>query len=130
MYSGDGEYVHFSNKVVLEGSVEHWLGKVEGEMRVTLRTQMGLCKVAHKKTKRDLWIKTWAGQLIIAISQLTWTGDTISAINGGRCVPAQPLHALPSTSYFRRHPPPANIPPLPTTSLCRPPARSSLTYRF
>jgi hypothetical protein len=86
MYSGDGEYVHFSNKVVLEGSVEHWLGKVEGEMRVTLRTQMGLCKVAHKKTKRDLWIKTWAGQLIIAISQLTWTGDTISAINGGRCV--------------------------------------------
>lgn len=83
MYSSDGEYVHYMKPVVLDGPVEHWLGKVEAEMRTTLRALMGQCRIAHKKTKRDKWINDWAGQLVIAISQLGWTADTIKAINGG-----------------------------------------------
>ena len=83
MYSADGEYVHFMKPVVLDGQVEAWLGKVEQEMISTLRSLMGQCRIAHKKTKRDKWINDWAGQLVIAISQLSWTGDTIKSINGG-----------------------------------------------
>ena len=83
MYSADGEYVHYMKPVVLDGPVEHWLGKVEAEMRKTLRLLMGQCRIAQKKTKRDTWINDWAGQLVIAISQLGWTADTIKAINGG-----------------------------------------------
>jgi len=83
MYSADGEYVHFMKPVVLDGQVEVWLGKVEQEMSSTLRILMGQCRIAHKKTKRDKWINDWAGQLVIAISQLSWTADTIKSINGG-----------------------------------------------
>ena len=83
MFSSDKEMVPFDKPVVLDGAVENWLTKIELEMRRTLRIQMNQCKHAHKKTKRDKWIKDWPGQLIIAVSQLGWTADTSKAITGG-----------------------------------------------
>ncbi|KAJ9574124.1 hypothetical protein L9F63_008538, partial [Diploptera punctata] len=77
MFSADGEYVEFSHSVPLEGPVEIWLCKVESVMRVTLRDQLKLCRVALRKnlTKRDKWIKDWPGQLCITSSQEKWTTD-------------------------------------------------------
>jgi dynein heavy chain len=84
MYSADGEFVPFSKPCSLSGAVENWMTKVEDEMRTALRAQMAMTKEAHKKTKRDKWIQDWAGQLVIAVSQLTWTTDTERAIAGGK----------------------------------------------
>ena len=84
MFSADGEFVPFSRAVTLSGAVENWLNLVEDEMRNSLRAQMSMSKVAHKKTKRDKWIKDWPGQIVIAISQLGWTADTFKAITGGK----------------------------------------------
>lgn len=36
MISGEKERVEFSSSVFAEGNVEHWLGKIEEMMRVTL----------------------------------------------------------------------------------------------
>ena len=96
MFSGDKEYVDFTTRVTLNGAVEQWLTEVEAEMRRTLRSQMNQCKIAHKKTKRDKWIKDWPGQLVIAISQLTWTADTTKAIVGGGKKKTTPKKGLKS----------------------------------
>ena len=83
MHSGDAEYVHFERPVVLDGPVEGWLTLVETEMRSTLRVLLQQCKAAQKKQKRDKWITDWAGQLVLAISQLSWTTDCVKAMSGG-----------------------------------------------
>jgi dynein heavy chain len=57
---------------------------VEDEMRNSLRQQMSMTVAAFKKTKRDKWIQDWAGQLVIAVSQLEWTTNTEKAISGGK----------------------------------------------
>ncbi|XP_006899240.1 PREDICTED: dynein heavy chain 2, axonemal [Elephantulus edwardii] len=77
MFSGDGEYIDFLHSVLLEGPVESWLGDVERTMRVTLRDLLRNCRLALKKflSKRDKWVKDWAGQMVITASQIQWTAD-------------------------------------------------------
>ncbi|KAE8744396.1 hypothetical protein FOCC_FOCC009000 [Frankliniella occidentalis] len=75
MFSLDGEFVPFSLPVVLEGPVEMWLCAIEEAMHITLREQLKQCCKALRKnlSKRDNWIKDWAGQLCITASQIQWT---------------------------------------------------------
>ncbi|XP_034502705.1 dynein heavy chain 2, axonemal isoform X3 [Ailuropoda melanoleuca] len=82
MFSGDGEYVDFLHTVLLEGPVESWLGDVERTMRVTLRDLLRNCRLALKKflSKRDKWVKEWAGQMVIAASQIQWTADVTKCL--------------------------------------------------
>ncbi|XP_059574595.1 dynein axonemal heavy chain 2 isoform X3 [Alligator mississippiensis] len=82
MCSLDGEYVEFSHPVLLEGPVEEWLCDVERTMRWTLRDLLRNCRLALKKmlTKRDKWVKEWAGQLVIAASQMQWTADVTKCL--------------------------------------------------
>lgn len=88
MHSADGEYVPFQAAVTLDGPVEGWLSDVEREMRHTLYVQLHDCRSAQKKQKRDKWIKDWAGQLVLTVSQMSWTADCVKAMNnkekGGR----------------------------------------------
>ncbi|KAL5251273.1 hypothetical protein ACHWQZ_G016836 [Mnemiopsis leidyi] len=83
MFSADGEKVEFNTQVTLEGPVEAWLCDIEDTMRVTLRQQLKLCRVALKKagTKRDKWTKEWPGQLLITTSQMQWTQDCTKALS-------------------------------------------------
>ena len=81
MHSADGEYVEFDKPVILEGPVEGWLTAIEDEMRNTLRVLLLACKGAFKKQKRDKWIKDWAGQCVITISQMYWTADCVKAMS-------------------------------------------------
>lgn len=67
-------------KVVLEGPVEGWLCLIEDEMQRTLRTLLLEANVAHKQQKKDKWIKEWAGQLVLTVSQMVWTADCIKAM--------------------------------------------------
>jgi dynein heavy chain, axonemal len=81
MHSSEGEYVPFQSSVVIEGPVETWLCRIEDEMRNTLRVLMLQCIAANKKMKRDKWIKDWAGQLVLTVSQLTWTSDNVKVLS-------------------------------------------------
>uniref|UniRef100_A0A8C5L4X8 Dynein axonemal heavy chain 2 n=1 Tax=Jaculus jaculus TaxID=51337 RepID=A0A8C5L4X8_JACJA len=82
MFSGDGEYIDFLHVVFLEGPVESWLNDVERAMRMTLRDLLRNCRLALKKflTKRDKWVKEWAGQMVIAASQIQWTADVTKCL--------------------------------------------------
>ncbi|XP_066933177.1 dynein axonemal heavy chain 2-like [Clytia hemisphaerica] len=83
MFSSDGEYVEFGHSVILEGPVESWLCDVERSMRWTLKELLKLCRTALKKvgTKREKWVKEWAGQLLITSSQIQWTSDCTKALS-------------------------------------------------
>ena len=61
--------------------MEDWLCRVENEMRATLHTLMVQCIIAHKKLKKDKWIKEWAGQLVLTVSQLAWTSECVKALS-------------------------------------------------
>ncbi|KAJ3091962.1 Dynein heavy chain 2, axonemal [Quaeritorhiza haematococci] len=80
MHSADGEFVPFSAPVSIEGPVESWLLEVEATMRTTLRRLLYGCLFAMKKTKKDRWLKEWAGQLLITAGLITWTMDCTHAL--------------------------------------------------
>ncbi|KAH1164654.1 hypothetical protein KIL84_020649 [Mauremys mutica] len=82
MFSLDGEYVEFAHSVLLEGPVEEWLCDVERAMRWTLKELLRNCRLALKKmlTKRDKWVKEWAGQMVITASQIQWTTDVTKCL--------------------------------------------------
>ncbi|XP_066267393.1 dynein axonemal heavy chain 2-like isoform X1 [Branchiostoma lanceolatum] len=82
MSSTDGEYVEFGHPVLLEGPVEAWLCDVERTMRWTLKDLLKQCRTALKKqvSKRDKWVKDWAGQMLITSSQMQWTADVTKAL--------------------------------------------------
>eukprot|EP00795_Rhopilema_esculentum_P016694 gene16694-8141_t len=83
MYSADGEFVEFNHSVLLEGPVEAWLCDVERGMRWTLQVLLKECRLALKKagTKREKWLKDWAGQLLITSDQIQWTSDCTKALS-------------------------------------------------
>ncbi|KAM4675882.1 dynein axonemal heavy chain 2 [Discoglossus pictus] len=82
MFSAEGEYVEFANTVALEGPVEGWLCDIESAMRWVLKDLLKNCKTALKKmsSKRDKWVKEWAGQVLITSSQIQWTTDVTKAL--------------------------------------------------
>jgi dynein heavy chain len=80
MHSGDGEYVPFANPVVVEGPVEIWLGDIENMMIVSLRKLLGGCLGNMKKSKKDKWLKEWAGMLLITSGLIQWTADCTIAL--------------------------------------------------
>ncbi|XP_053319883.1 dynein axonemal heavy chain 2 [Spea bombifrons] len=82
MYSAEGEYVEFTHPVLLEGPVEAWLCDVERTMRWTLKDLLRNCRLALKKmsSKRDKWVKEWAGQVLITSSQIQWTSDVTRSL--------------------------------------------------
>ncbi|KAM8972622.1 dynein axonemal heavy chain 2 [Pelodytes ibericus] len=82
MYSAEGEYVEFTHPVLLEGPVEAWLCDIERTMRWTLKELLRNCRLALKKmsSKRDKWVKEWAGQMVITSSQIQWTTDVTRSL--------------------------------------------------
>ncbi|EGD81605.1 dynein heavy chain 2 [Salpingoeca rosetta] len=94
MHSPDGEYVPFKVPVALDGPVESWLLKVEGEMRHSLKALLQDSIVAHKKQKRDKWLREWAGQLVLTVSQLAWTSQCVAAMSDAKGGPKKGLKVL------------------------------------
>ncbi|XP_069805044.1 dynein axonemal heavy chain 2 isoform X1 [Dendropsophus ebraccatus] len=82
MFSAEGEYVEFTHPVLLEGPVEAWLCDIERTMRWTLKDLLRNCRLALKKmsSKRDKWVKEWAGQVLITSSQIQWTTDVTKSL--------------------------------------------------
>lgn len=73
MYSGEGEIVALIPPIYPKGTVEYWLLDVENVMRNTVKETLKAALKTVEITPRDEWVLQWPGQVVIAISQTTWT---------------------------------------------------------
>ena len=80
--SPEGEYVKMedSYKVSCVGPVEVWLLACETGMCATLAKDMYRCFQDMKKSKREKWISSWAGQLTLGCGQIAWTLECTKAL--------------------------------------------------
>ncbi|KAL0235194.1 hypothetical protein GEMRC1_001776 [Eukaryota sp. GEM-RC1] len=89
MWSLENEYLRFTAPPLADGPVELWLGEVERAMQISLQKYLkdSLISLKPNALKREKWIQTWLGQLIIGAGQLLWTSDVTRALqeldNGG-----------------------------------------------
>lgn len=75
MISADGEYVKFSDPIILNGPSEKWLKMIETAMRVTLKIQLRdtLIMLRKMSASRDRWLEKYPGQLCLTTCQMQWT---------------------------------------------------------
>jgi dynein heavy chain len=69
--------------VQAKGSVEKWLLQVEKMMLRSLKDTVGKAFTAFLTTPREKWVLEWAGQVVIAVSQIFWTSGLEKAISEG-----------------------------------------------
>lgn len=79
--STDKEYVPLSSPTLCGGPVETWLLGIEANMVSTLTSLLFKCYGEMKKTKREKWIKDWAGMLSLAAGQVAWTIECTKALH-------------------------------------------------
>ncbi|XP_017759468.1 PREDICTED: dynein heavy chain 3, axonemal [Eufriesea mexicana] len=78
MLSDEEEYVPLSGKIYpadAKGMVERWLCQVEDLMVASLRDIAEESIIAYFTTKREEWIFSWPGQIVICCSQIHWTSE-------------------------------------------------------
>lgn len=82
MNSPEQEYVQFSHVLNIEPGlpVEAWLTEIEKSMRASLRKLLKACIQSMKGTKKEKWVKDWAGQLLITAGQVFWTAECTKAL--------------------------------------------------
>ncbi|XP_046395032.1 dynein axonemal heavy chain 1-like [Ischnura elegans] len=73
MISGEGEQVEFTSTLYPEGHVEDWLSEVESCMKTTIQGIMKEALIDIRNKKRNDWVLSWPGQVVIAGSQTFWT---------------------------------------------------------
>lgn len=75
MTSADGEYVKFTDPIILNGPSEKWLKSIENAMRATLKFQLRdtLIMLRKMSTSRDRWLEKFPGQLCLTTCQMQWT---------------------------------------------------------
>jgi dynein heavy chain, axonemal len=62
--------------------VERWLIEAEAGMRSTLSTILRASFAAHAAVPRAQWLRSWPGQIVLAVDGLIWAGHTEAAIAG------------------------------------------------
>lgn len=85
MQSAENEQVDFVREIVpqeAEGLVEKWLQQVENVMRLSLKSEAQAAIEAYLDgMKRNLWISSFPGQIILASNLVFWTNEVTEAIN-------------------------------------------------
>lgn len=66
-----------------KGNVENWLLEVESQMRKSLKKITVDALHDYAVTKRPQWVQKWAGQVVLAVSQVYWTMGVEKAIKEG-----------------------------------------------
>lgn len=85
MISGEKETVDFSQVVVPEGNVEHWLTKIEEMMKTTLYDWTK--RALHQYPKDELNRRNWffgmsiPAQCLLVVDQIKWTFGAAAAID-------------------------------------------------
>ena len=81
MHSPEKETVPLTTTVVAAGAVEAWLLAVETAMCSTLSSLLFRCYSEMRKTKRERWVREWAGQLTLTSGQIAWTVECTKALH-------------------------------------------------
>ncbi|CAG0883772.1 unnamed protein product [Cyprideis torosa] len=83
MRSEEGEEVEFVEEVIparARGLVERWLLEVEGVMVASLRNCTKKAVTAYSERPRSKWVLEWPGQVVLCVSNIFWTAQTIKAM--------------------------------------------------
>lgn len=83
MFSAEKEKINFKELVnPNEKNVEDWMGEVEDMMRQSVRNELLISVQKYKTTKRTQWVCNHPGQCVLNGSQIEWTSEVETAING------------------------------------------------
>ena len=80
MISGEGEVVPFTKGLYPTGGVENWMCSVLEEMKVTVRQSVLDAWDDYCEVPRGQWVLRWPGATLIAVSSISWTLETESAL--------------------------------------------------
>lgn len=81
MRSPEGEEVPFVNAVnPAKKSVEHWLGEVEEEMKVSVKDFLDNAVRDYPRKERINWVRSWPGMCVLNGSQVLWTAEVEEAL--------------------------------------------------
>ncbi|KAI3380917.1 hypothetical protein SNEBB_002522 [Seison nebaliae] len=83
MISSEGEHVELKGTIVpslAKGMVEKWLLQVEHQMISSLSKIIMEAQENYGESPREKWVKEWAGQVILCVSQIFWTAEVTEAI--------------------------------------------------
>ena len=89
MKSSEGEIVELKDTISTSkarGQVEKWLLELEGIMISSVHKVIAESMVDYKKKRRVLWVRSWMGQAVLAVTMLYWTQFIHKAIVEGQQV--------------------------------------------
>ena len=92
MKSSEGEVVELKDIISTakaRGQVEKWLLELEGVMVESVHKVISESIVDYKKQRRVLWVRSWMGQAVLAVSMFYWTQNIHRAIVEGQQVKEQ-----------------------------------------
>jgi dynein heavy chain len=83
MVDPKSEELTFVTPVIIKGAVEGWLATIEDTMRVSLQKclQTTLLAIANPKRKKENWIRSSVGQLLILSGQISWTSECVKGLS-------------------------------------------------
>ena len=66
-----------------KGNVEVWLGKVEEQMKTSVKHQISESLKDAAVSPRSEWVLRWPGQVILVCSQVAWTAGVTKSLEEG-----------------------------------------------
>lgn len=83
------------------GQVEKWLLELEGVMIVSVHKVIADSMVAYKTQRRVVWVRSWMGQAVLAVTMLYWTQFIHRSIVEGQKVNAERENKKTSSNTIR-----------------------------
>ncbi|XP_055503511.1 dynein axonemal heavy chain 12 [Leucoraja erinacea] len=86
MFSSEGERVELIQRISTSearGAVEKWLVQVEDIMLRSVLDVIARSQEDYPERKRNEWVVSWPGQVVICVSQIFWTAEVEKAIQIG-----------------------------------------------
>ncbi|CAG9860518.1 unnamed protein product [Phyllotreta striolata] len=82
MLSPENERVVLGKGLKARGNVEDWLGKVEENMRISLKRCMKTALAHFMEAPRPQWVLCHASQIILSVSQIMWAKGVHAIFDG------------------------------------------------